>query len=50
MVYVGFHNSNQYPFLVPPGMTFHVDEDVNPDLIALAEDITIEKNGDHVLS
>ena len=45
-VYVDFHDSNQYPFSALSGMTFHVDEDVNPNLIALAEDITLEKNGE----
>jgi len=45
-VYVDFHDSNQYPFSALSGMTFHVDEHVNPDLIALAEDITLEKNGE----
>ena len=45
-VYVDFHDSNQYPFSALSGMTFYVDEDVNPNLIALAEDITMEKNGE----
>jgi len=45
-VYVDFHDSNQYPFSALSGMTFHVDEDTNPNLIALAEDITLEKNGE----
>ena len=45
-VYVDFHDSNQYPFSALSGMTFHVDEDTNPNLIALAEDITLEQNGE----
>jgi len=42
---VDFHDTNQYPFSALSGMTFHIDEDVNPNLVALAEDITLSKTG-----
>lgn len=45
-IYVDFHDANQYPFSALSGMTFHIDEDVNPNLVALAEDITVEKSGE----
>ena len=42
---VDFHDANQYPFSALSGMTFHIREDVNPNLVALAEDMTMEKTG-----
>ena len=44
-VRVDFHDANQYPFSALSGMTFHVGEDVNPNLIAQAKDITLGKSG-----
>ena len=44
-VRVDFHDANQYPFSALSGMTFHVGTDVNPNLIAQAKDITLDKNG-----
>ena len=44
-IHVDFHDTNQYPFSALSGMTFHIDEDVNPNLMALAEDITLNKTG-----
>ena len=40
---VDFHDANQYPFSALSGMTFHIDQDVNPNLVAHAEDITLSE-------
>ena len=44
-VYVDFHDANHYPFSALSGMTFHIDKDVNPDLVPLANDLIIAKSG-----
>jgi hypothetical protein len=44
-VRVDFHDANQYPFSALSGMTFHIGEAVNPDLAALARDMTLDKGG-----
>ncbi len=45
-VLVDFHDSNQYPFSAPSGMTFSVGTDVNPDLAVLGKDVSMDEKGD----
>ena len=40
---VDFHDANQYPFSALSGMSFFVGEDVNPNLIAKADPLSMEK-------
>jgi hypothetical protein len=44
-VRVDFHDANQYPFSALSGMTFHIGEAVNPDLAAMAQDMTLDGSG-----
>ena len=44
-VRVDFHDANQYPFSALSGMTFHIGEAVNPDLAAMARDMTLDGSG-----
>lgn len=44
-VLVDFHDANQYPFSAVSCSTFYIKEDINPDLVCLGDDISIEKNG-----
>jgi hypothetical protein len=45
IVLVDFHDANQYPFSAVSCTTFSFKEDVNPDLICLGNDTSIENNG-----
>ena len=45
-VLVDFHDANQYPFSALSGMTFYIGKDVNPNLIAKAHPVSMEKHGD----
>ena len=42
-VLVDFHDANQYPFSALSGMSFFVEEDVNPNLIAKADPLSMGK-------
>lgn len=42
-VLVDFHDANQYPFSALSGMSFYVGKDVNPNLIAKADPVSMEK-------
>lgn len=45
IVLVDFHDANQYPFSAVSCTTFYFKEDINPDLVCLGDDTSIEKNG-----
>ncbi len=45
MVAVDFHDANQYPFSALSGMTFFKGTDVNAELIAESENMTIQGEG-----
>ena len=45
-VLVDFHDANQYPFSALSGMSFYVGEDANPNLIAKADPVSMEKSQD----
>ncbi|MDZ7695544.1 MAG: CARDB domain-containing protein [Deltaproteobacteria bacterium] len=45
VVTVDFHDANQYPFSAISGMTFFKETDVNAELIAESEEITVQDEG-----
>ena len=45
-VIVDFHDVNQYPFSAISCTTFSFQEDANPDLLCLIEDLTMDKKGE----
>ena len=45
-VQVDFHDANLYPFSALSGRTFYYKEDVNPDLVCVLPDITLESTGE----
>jgi len=46
IVFVDFHDANQYPFSAFSGMTFYFEKDVNADLVCTAKDASIKKSGE----
>lgn len=45
IVFVDFHDTNQYPFSAFSGMTFHFEKDANADLVCMAKDTSIKESG-----
>ena len=45
IVLVDFYDANQYPFSAVSCTTFYFKEDINPDLVCLGNDTSIEDNG-----
>jgi hypothetical protein len=45
IVLVDFHDANRYPFSAVSCATFHVKEDVNPDLVCRADDVSMQDSG-----
>jgi hypothetical protein len=45
-VLVDFHDANDYPFSAVSGMTFPYGGDVNPDLLCLADNLTLRRKGE----
>lgn len=45
-VIIDFHDANQYPFSALSGTTFHYKEDVNANLLCVANDLIMGKRGE----
>jgi hypothetical protein len=44
-VLVDFHDANRYPFSAVSCTTFYFKEDVNPDLVCVGDDVSIQNSG-----